>query len=334
MPRRLRVAPGDAPRPRVRHARGPRADRARQRPGAHAPQRDERHLRARPVRRRVRVARGAAGRPRLRHARHLAAGARRQPDGRGPAQRAARQGRDDRRPGAALLGARRRHQRRDGPRRAVRAGRQDAAKDLARARAPQPDGLGGELLFYRTALPRCGPTPDSVIRVQDPSSRRWSSPRPVATGCAGRRAHPNVLGPIARGGRAGARVAWVMHAIRLHAFGPAENLRYEQVDDPRPGPGQARIAVAAAGVHLIDTVLREGRAMARSRCPSCRRSRAREVAGVVDAVGPAGRRAVARPAGGRAPGAGERRLRRARRARDRARRTPCPTASPTTPRSR
>ena len=34
VPRRLRVAPGDAPRPRVRHARGPRADRARQRPGA------------------------------------------------------------------------------------------------------------------------------------------------------------------------------------------------------------------------------------------------------------------------------------------------------------
>jgi NADPH2:quinone reductase len=52
-----------------------------------------------------------------------------------------------------------------------------------------------------------------------------------------------------------------MHAIRLHAFGPPENLRYEQVADPTPGPGQARIAVAAAGVHLIDTALRAGRAM-------------------------------------------------------------------------
>lgn len=53
---------------------------------------------------------------------------------------------------------------------------------------------------------------------------------------------------MARGERAPAGVAWwVMHAIRLHAFGPAENLRYEVVQDPRPGPGQARIAVAAAG---------------------------------------------------------------------------------------
>ena len=28
-----------------------------------------------------------------------------------------------------------------------------------------------------------------------------------------------------------------MHAIRLHAFGPAENLTHEEVEDPRPGPG-------------------------------------------------------------------------------------------------
>ena len=105
---------------------------------------------------------------------------------------------------------------------------------------------------------------------------------------------------MARGGRAGARVAWcVMHAIRLHAFGPAENLRYEQVDDPRPGPGQARIAVAAAGVHLIDTVLREGRAMGPLPLPELPTIPGREVAGVVDAVGPGvdeqwlGRRVVA-----------------------------------------
>jgi hypothetical protein len=52
----------------------------------------------------------------------------------------------------------------------------------ARARR-WPAGPGG-VLFYKTKLPRCGPRPDSVIRVQDPSSLRWSSPRPVATGCA------------------------------------------------------------------------------------------------------------------------------------------------------
>jgi NADPH2:quinone reductase len=34
-----------------------------------------------------------------------------------------------------------------------------------------------------------------------------------------------------------------MHAIRLHEFGPAENLRYEEVVDPQPGPGQFPIAL-------------------------------------------------------------------------------------------
>jgi NADPH:quinone reductase len=90
-----------------------------------------------------------------------------------------------------------------------------------------------------------------------------------------------------------------MHAIRLHAFGPPESLRYEQVEDPRPGPGQARIAVAVAGVHLIDTALRAGRAMGPLALPELPTIPGREVAGVVDAVGPevdeawVGRRVVA-----------------------------------------
>jgi NADPH2:quinone reductase len=77
-----------------------------------------------------------------------------------------------------------------------------------------------------------------------------------------------------------------MHAVRLHAFGPADNLRYEEVDDPRPGPGQARIAVAACGVHLIDTALRAGRPMGPLALPELPTIPGREVAGVVDAVGP------------------------------------------------
>ena len=59
VPRRLRLAPGHAARPRVRHARGPRADGARQRPGRQPPQRDAGHLRPRPVRPGLRLARGA-----------------------------------------------------------------------------------------------------------------------------------------------------------------------------------------------------------------------------------------------------------------------------------
>ncbi len=38
-----------------------------------------------------------------------------------------------------------------------------------------------------------------------------------------------------------------MHAIWLHAFGPAENLRYEEVDEPEPGPGQVRMPCLQPG---------------------------------------------------------------------------------------
>ncbi|MET7757347.1 zinc-binding dehydrogenase [Streptomyces sp. NPDC005389] len=90
-----------------------------------------------------------------------------------------------------------------------------------------------------------------------------------------------------------------MHAIRLHAFGPAENLTYEESPDPVPGPGQVRVKVAASGVHLLDTALREGMTgpfPAPAELPTIP---GREVAGTVDALGegtdPAwlGRRVVA-----------------------------------------
>ena len=76
-----------------------------------------------------------------------------------------------------------------------------------------------------------------------------------------------------------------MHAIRLHAFGPASNLRYEEVDDPVPGPGQVRIAVAASGVHLVDTMIRAGQTQGPLPPPELPAIPGREVAGRVDAVG-------------------------------------------------
>ncbi|MFE1010853.1 zinc-binding dehydrogenase [Streptomyces sp. NPDC058794] len=76
-----------------------------------------------------------------------------------------------------------------------------------------------------------------------------------------------------------------MHAIRLHAFGPAENLVLEEVEDPRPGPGQVRVAVRAAGVHLLDTALREGIQGPMPQPPDLPTVPGREVAGVVDALG-------------------------------------------------
>lgn len=76
-----------------------------------------------------------------------------------------------------------------------------------------------------------------------------------------------------------------MRAIRLHAFGPPENLVYESVDDPEPGPGQVRVVVAAAGVHLIDTAIRAGRNGGPYPLPDLPQIPGREVAGTVDAVG-------------------------------------------------
>ncbi|MFD4233181.1 zinc-binding dehydrogenase [Streptomyces sp. NPDC058542] len=76
-----------------------------------------------------------------------------------------------------------------------------------------------------------------------------------------------------------------MHAVRLHAFGPAENLVYERTEDPVPGPGQVRIAVAAAGVHLLDTVLREGERGPYPEPVGLPTVPGREVAGTVEAVG-------------------------------------------------
>ncbi|PXX59130.1 NADPH:quinone reductase-like Zn-dependent oxidoreductase [Nocardia tenerifensis] len=75
-----------------------------------------------------------------------------------------------------------------------------------------------------------------------------------------------------------------MHAIRLHAFGPAENLRYETLPDPAPAADQVRITVAAAGVHLVDTALRKG-LPGPYLVPELPTVPGREVAGTVDAVG-------------------------------------------------
>ncbi|WP_460067075.1 zinc-binding dehydrogenase [Streptomyces sp. YKOK-I1] len=77
-----------------------------------------------------------------------------------------------------------------------------------------------------------------------------------------------------------------MHAIRLHTFGPAGNLSHEEVDDPAPGPGQVRVAVRAAGVHLLDTALREGVQGPPAPAPSALPTiPGREVAGVVESLG-------------------------------------------------
>jgi NADPH2:quinone reductase len=76
-----------------------------------------------------------------------------------------------------------------------------------------------------------------------------------------------------------------VHAIRLHAFGPAENLRDEEIPDPQPAADEVRIEVHASGVHLIDTKLRGGVQMGPLPLPELPAIPGREVAGVVDRVG-------------------------------------------------
>lgn len=49
-----------------------------------------------------------------------------------------------------------------------------------------------------------------------------------------------------------------MKAIRAHSFGGPEVLRYEDVDEPVPGPGEVVVDVRAAGVNPADTYMRTG----------------------------------------------------------------------------
>lgn len=77
-----------------------------------------------------------------------------------------------------------------------------------------------------------------------------------------------------------------MKAIRIHEYGPEEKLVYEDVPTPEPGPGQVRIAVRAAGVHLLDALLHEGeQSSIPFPLPDLPVIPGREVAGVVDALG-------------------------------------------------
>ena len=50
-----------------------------------------------------------------------------------------------------------------------------------------------------------------------------------------------------------------MHCIRVHQTGGPEVLRYESLDRPVPGPGQALVQVEAAGLNFIEVYQRTGR---------------------------------------------------------------------------
>jgi len=72
-----------------------------------------------------------------------------------------------------------------------------------------------------------------------------------------------------------------MKAVRVHEFGKAEVLTYEEVEKPEPGEGEARIKVEAIGLNFIDIYLRDGRYP--RPLPF---TPGHEAGGIVDAVGP------------------------------------------------
>ncbi|MCX5043030.1 zinc-binding dehydrogenase [Aldersonia sp. NBC_00410] len=76
-----------------------------------------------------------------------------------------------------------------------------------------------------------------------------------------------------------------MEAVVVREFGPAENMHLERVPDPVPPPGSVRIAVAAAGVHVVDTRVRAGRQLGPFPLPELPYIPGREVVGTVESVG-------------------------------------------------
>ncbi|RYJ06158.1 MAG: oxidoreductase, partial [Actinomycetales bacterium] len=72
-----------------------------------------------------------------------------------------------------------------------------------------------------------------------------------------------------------------MKRIRQHETGSPDVLLLEEVADLVPGPGQVRIAVEVAGVHLVDTTIRQGE-WGDVELPM---TPGREVAGRVDGLG-------------------------------------------------
>jgi NADPH:quinone reductase len=71
-----------------------------------------------------------------------------------------------------------------------------------------------------------------------------------------------------------------MKAIRIHNPGGPEVLTYEEVPTPQPGPGEARVKLAASGVNFIDVYQRAG--LYKLNLPFIG---GQEGSGIVDAVG-------------------------------------------------
>jgi NADPH:quinone reductase len=76
-----------------------------------------------------------------------------------------------------------------------------------------------------------------------------------------------------------------MKRVIVDHYGGPEVLQVVEADDPRPGPGEVRVKVLAAGVSFTDAQLRAGTYIPGGPKPPF--TPGYELVGVVDALGPA-----------------------------------------------
>lgn len=60
-----------------------------------------------------------------------------------------------------------------------------------------------------------------------------------------------------------------MRIARAHTLGGPENLVVEEVEAPKPGPGEIRLKVRAAGVNFADSLILKGQYQVKSALPVC-----------------------------------------------------------------
>ncbi|MFX6532635.1 alcohol dehydrogenase catalytic domain-containing protein, partial [Acinetobacter baumannii] len=75
----------------------------------------------------------------------------------------------------------------------------------------------------------------------------------------------------------------MMKAIVVHEYGEPEVMHLEEVEVPRPGPGQVLVRVYAVGVNPVDTYLRSG---LYAYAPKLPYTPGKDAAGVVEDIGP------------------------------------------------
>ena len=73
-----------------------------------------------------------------------------------------------------------------------------------------------------------------------------------------------------------------MHAVRIHEFGGPEVLKFENLPDPEPGPGEVLVEVRASSVNPVDYKIRNGGYLAADKLPL---TLGRDISGLVRRCG-------------------------------------------------